>query len=91
MGAVFPLNFISKKQSEKSKTSQSSTTKQISQREEKIKADKDRRPDDIYNSRHLFGVAVPVNHLTDSWYSSHKVKTNNKIRIFFSFNGQRRF
>lgn len=52
----------------KSKTSKSSTTKQIPEREE-VKADNDRRPDDIYNSRHHFGVAVPVNHLTDSWYS----------------------
>lgn len=46
-------------------------------------SDLDRRPDDIYNSRHLFGVAVPVNHSTDPWYSSHIVKTNNKKQIFF--------
>lgn len=64
--ALFPENFISKKQSEKSKTSQSSTMKQIPHRKEtKIRADKDRRPDDIYNSTHLFGVAVPANHLTN--------------------------
>lgn len=69
---------------EKSKTSESSTTKQIPEREE-VKADNDRRPDDIYNSRHHFGVAVPVNHLTDSWYSSHKFKTNSKIRILFQW------
>lgn len=38
----------------------------------------------IYTTADIFfGVAVPMNHLTDSWYSPLKVKTNNKIRIFF--------
>lgn len=51
----------------------------------KIKADKDRRPDDtVYTTADIFfGVAVPVDHSTNSWYSSHQIKTNSKIRFFF--------
>lgn len=79
---LFPQNFISKKQSEKRKISQSSTMKHPPPprgKEQKGKADKDRRPDDLYTTAHIF-LVLQYQRITRQ---IRQIKTNNKIWVFF--------